>query len=906
MKKLLLNTSVLTLFFGLNSLIAQETKFCGSDEATLKLFKTHPELLNQAIEHEKAYKNATLSDSKQKTQDNTVYIIPVVFHVLHQNGPENISDAQIIDAMNILNRDFRKLNPDTIDVIPRFKSLVADIKIEFKLAQLDPQGNCTNGIDRIYTSKTNYADDSAKLNPWPRDKYLNIWTAKALLLGAGGFAYLPSSSTGSLAVHDGIVIAAQQVGSIGTSNPISGRALTHEVGHWLDLPHPWTQYQYMKFDVGLACGNDLIDDTPITRGHTSSTCPSNLLTPDCQIDDFSPGTFDFNSVTTSSGNSDPSLTDSDFDSLNVIPFQAIGVSANSDLNNSFSFSDWPLGALDGETNYTNLNGTINTSKYYELTISPKSFSSMKLSGLTFNVNRSATGPRTYAIRSSADGFSSNLTATLLPSNPNLSLNTGNVFFFNNDATLPESGSKISVSGSAFTDIVNPITFRIYAWNAEDALGSFTIDDVSILGSTGVIENYQNYMDYTYRFRMFTTGQKDRMRAAVTSTIADRSNLWSTNNLAATGVTLPTTTCVPYPDFYTTRTRICKGNSLTFTKNILNGTETSRLWTFQGGTPASSTASNPTVTYNTPGTYAVSLSVTNAAGSNTVTKTQYIRVDNNTADIFYSGSYSEGFETPTILDSTWQSYDYDNNNHKWAFASNAGISGSNAVEMNAYKNYDQDIDELMSPSFDLTNAVNKSFNFKVAAASVSNIDSVKKGELRVFFSTNCGLSWTQRAVYTDSTLINNSATTSAFMTNSSTIWSQKSITISPAFQTSNLRVKFQYKSTWASNNLYIDNVNISETVGIEENELNNSSFAIYPNPSNETSTISYHLNSNATTRLQVFDVLGKCIYQILPGNQTAGDYTITLSKQGQNISNGLYFVKLTVNNKAQTQKLIISE
>ena len=46
------------------------------------------------------------------------YIIPVVVHVLHQGGPENISDAQILDAMRILNEDYNKQNADTIDVIP--------------------------------------------------------------------------------------------------------------------------------------------------------------------------------------------------------------------------------------------------------------------------------------------------------------------------------------------------------------------------------------------------------------------------------------------------------------------------------------------------------------------------------------------------------------------------------------------------------------------------------------------------------------------------------------------------------------------------------------------------------------------------------------------------------------------
>lgn len=49
------------------------------------------------------------------------------------------------------------------------------------------------------------------------------------------------------------------------------------------------------------------------------------------------------------------------------------------------------------------------------------------------------------------------------------------------------------------------------------------------------------------------------------------------------------------------------------------------WTFQGGTPAASSEQNPTVSYTSSGTYAVTLTCTNNAGSNTITKNGYITV-----------------------------------------------------------------------------------------------------------------------------------------------------------------------------------------------------------------------------------------------------------------------------------------
>ena len=108
-------------------------------------------------------------------------------------------------------------------------------------------------------------------------------------------------------------------------------------------------------------------------------------------------------------------------------------------------------------------------------------------------------------------------------------------------------------------------------------------------------------------------------------------------------------------------------------------------------------------------------------------------------------------------------------------------------------------------------------------------------------------------------------------------------------------------------MYIDDINISSsTVGLNETEDANPNFLIYPNPSSDKATISYHLNSNAEVGIQVFDVLDKSVYQKIPTNQVAGDYTETISKNELNMSNGVYFVKLLINNKIHVQKLIISK
>jgi PKD repeat protein len=207
------------------------------------------------------------------------YVLPVVFHVIHNNGPENISDEQIFDAIRVLNDDFNKLNSDWPNVRPQFLDLVADVGIEFRLARKDPQGNCTNGITRTVSSLTYVGDQEMKeLIQWPRNKYLNVWVA-ASANGAAGYTYRPGSVS-TWPVADGIVLLHNYTGSIGTSSAYTSRTLTHEVGHWINLAHTWGNSN----DAALASNcssDDGVTDTPNTIGWTScnlngATCGSAL------------------------------------------------------------------------------------------------------------------------------------------------------------------------------------------------------------------------------------------------------------------------------------------------------------------------------------------------------------------------------------------------------------------------------------------------------------------------------------------------------------------------------------------------------------------------------------------------------------------------------------------------------
>ena len=106
-----------------------ETYFCGQTAARQRLFATHPHA-QAACEHDtRELERFTQELAAQRGGNNQLYIIPVVFHVIHENGIENISQEQIYDALNILNRDFRKLNADTADIVDAFDDIAADTYI---------------------------------------------------------------------------------------------------------------------------------------------------------------------------------------------------------------------------------------------------------------------------------------------------------------------------------------------------------------------------------------------------------------------------------------------------------------------------------------------------------------------------------------------------------------------------------------------------------------------------------------------------------------------------------------------------------------------------------------------------------------------------------------------------------
>ena len=258
-----------TFFLLGSSFIHGQTEKCISMQMLEKELKEHPELVSKFQSYSESIQ--ALSSTKagqQKTGGKR--IIPVVFHVIHEYGPENISKAQILTQMDRMNKDFSLSNADTSLIPTPFRKLAVNCQIEFRLATKDEKGNCTDGIVRVYSPKSVNASNASEvksLSYWNSSKYLNIWVVKSIVNTskyAGdvlGYAQFPF---GGLMSTDGIVIRADCIGSIEYANNLRiGRTAVHEIGHWLGLRHIWGDED---------CGNDQVDDTPIAFGPNFGVC----------------------------------------------------------------------------------------------------------------------------------------------------------------------------------------------------------------------------------------------------------------------------------------------------------------------------------------------------------------------------------------------------------------------------------------------------------------------------------------------------------------------------------------------------------------------------------------------------------------------------------------------------------
>lgn len=667
------------------------------------------------------------SVSTTEKATGVIYTIPVVFHILHNNGSENISDAQIADALAILNRDYRKLNADANSVQTPFQGMPTDAEINFVFATVAPNGACFSGITRTVNVLTNDGSDGqAQVNAiiagnnvyqgvWPHNRYLNIYVA-ADIGGAAGYTFLPNGTSAANATnmyYNGVFILDNYCGSIGTSSVLNSRALTHEVGHWLNLSHTWGDNNNPGNSASCS-EDDHVQDTPLCIGVTSCTLTSNTCDDTNDPNNFSSWTtnvvdnvenyMDYsycskmftpgqvtrmrtaivstvggrNNVWTTAnlnlvgGGPGTSLCALDFSASQTTMCEGTTVTYTANTSSGIATYSWSFpggtpststaasptvtyptaGSYNASLSVTaSSNGaTYSKSKTAYITVNSATTVSLPISegfvGTTFppagwtilNTNNSATWARTTAAGKAP-------TATSSVRFANYSINDAT----NDELRLPKLDIVAYSSAQLTFDVAyapyNASTYDgLEVWVSTDCGGTFT--SVYSKSGTTLATTSATTGSFTPTSAQWRTETIDLTSFVGNSSVwiafrnlAGYGNNLYLDNINVTGVsgTPPT----PTASFTSTATSVCAGQSVTYTSTS-TGSPTSYSWSFPGGTPSTSTSASQVVTYATAGTYSVSLTATNAGGSNVANQTNYITVNASPAAPTITASGSTTF------------------------------------------------------------------------------------------------------------------------------------------------------------------------------------------------------------------------------------------------------------------------
>ncbi|MEJ6776405.1 MAG: M43 family zinc metalloprotease [Crocinitomicaceae bacterium] len=406
------------------------------------------------------------------------------------------------------------------------------------------------------------------------------------------------------------------------------------------------------------------------------------------------------------------------------------------------------------------------------------------------------------------------------------------------------------------------------------------------------DQIENYMDYSHCGRMFSEGQKQRMRDALESSVGGRNNLWSAQNIIDTGADGNIYLCKAV--FDADKTTICAGGVINFTDgsfNVVNGW----TWSFPGGSPASSSIQNPVVTYNIPGIYEVALIATDGLISNSEVKTAYIRVLPASQNI----PILEGFETYSTLNNINEWEVKNEEGEAFEINNSIGLNSQKCVSLMNNGEAEGSYDELISTPVDLSGVANNiTLSFRYAYKRKNENDD---DWFRVFVSNDCEASWVIRKTMHGFQLSSDQQST-PFTPGSEDDWTTVHMTnISSNFFVDNFRYKFQFQSG-EGNNFYLDNINMyegspsDELVSLSEEEVTILGLNLYPNPADEELNIVFTVANEDIMQLTVQDVSGKQLKSNTIKALSGSNHVLIDTKD---LANGMYFIRL---NSAKSSKV----
>ena len=563
---------------------------CGSATLHQQLIQSNPDYLKVIEENEKQVQ-AIIAKRKRSKTTETVYKVPVVVHVIHTGESvgvgTNLSDATIQAGIDSLNRAFRNQHGQSVD-----------IKIEFELAKRDTNCNATSGIVRVDgTSLADYATHGVRssgstgptdaqikaLSRWPNTQYYNIWIVSEFDNnngGAGlqGYAYFPGAS----AAVDGTVLMANAYTG-------SAKTLIHEIGHAFNLYHTFEgDNDGASCPTGNQCGSgagDCCGDTPphIRSGSNCNSGGTNACDGGSSNANFVHNYMDYSS-------------------------DACQYLFTSEQKSRMR------AAMEGPR------ASLLFSKALTTTLP------------SFSMNAASCTPTTQA-----DGLAGNYAGSAkVEIEGKLSVSSGSARTdggYLNNANSCQSSAILELNTTYKFKVttlgVNHQQVKAYIdWNND---GDFVDAGEEIFSNSSILNTVDvDSVNFTVPGTA-TTGAYIRMRvldelgtnygASPISGPCYNSQYGQAEDYV---IYINPGSSIPTAAFSANKTTVCVGEAVTFNDASTN-TPTGWSWNFTGGNPSTSTNQNQSVVYNTPGTYSVTLTATNASGSDDEVKNAYITV-----------------------------------------------------------------------------------------------------------------------------------------------------------------------------------------------------------------------------------------------------------------------------------------
>lgn len=340
-------------------------------------------------------------------------------------------------------------------------------------------------------------------------------------------------------------------------------------------------------------------------------------------------------------------------------------------------------------------------------------------------------------------------------------------------------------------------------------------------------------------------------------------------------------------------------SATITYSVDGTTQKVKNWTGNIAPYGNALVTGVKVGAPTTGGHTVTATVSNPNGSTDPTAS-----NNSNSALFFKLStspgpiVSESFEA-SGLPSGWAVYN-GGDPATWTTAS-VGYNSTKSVKLPFYNIPTGDIDYFALDPMSFAGATAIQLTFDISGAQAS---STINDKLEVDVSTNCGATWLPRYVKTGSGLSTNGTAyfTSEYTPTSATQWRHETVSLNSYANNPSVLVRFKGTSA-QGNDVYIDNINFSVTMGVDElsaiSEVN-----VFPNPTSADASVYFDLKQTTNVSVSLYNELGQQVMNKQLGTMAAGAQNYNLSTEG--LRNGLYFVTIKTDNGSVTRKVSVNK